>query len=183
MLILMLLRSYLVSNVLNDVAALTFARGPAFLSSVFDRAQLDALVLFSFRLHNQICPGPNLLGLWLSLRYCCMRSALYRALSASYHHRGFRLRVQLSVSLFCPRPRRDGQLALILKLGIAFLWLLIWGAKPQPELHASHPQQRDFTDINSKQPYENKTRLQMDLLRPPRRRHRLFRVRLLDLEQ
>src|SRR3954462_7319323 len=43
--------SYL--NVLNDLAALTLARGPAFLSAVFDRAQLDALVLFFFRLHNQ----------------------------------------------------------------------------------------------------------------------------------
>src|SRR3954463_581616 len=42
--------SYL--NVLNDLAALTFARSPDFLSTVFDKAQLDAFALFFVRLHN-----------------------------------------------------------------------------------------------------------------------------------
>src|SRR6266404_9408875 len=54
MMILMLISvpiSYL--NVLNDLAAITLARGPAFLSAVFDQRQLDALVLFFLRLHNQ----------------------------------------------------------------------------------------------------------------------------------
>src|SRR5436305_12337771 len=54
MLILMLISvpiSYL--NVLNDLAAITFARGPEFLSAVFNKQQLDAFVLFFLRLHNQ----------------------------------------------------------------------------------------------------------------------------------
>src|SRR5437867_7418680 len=53
MLVLMLIAtpiSYL--NVLNDLAAITFARGPEFLSS-FAQPQRDALVLFFLRLHNQ----------------------------------------------------------------------------------------------------------------------------------
>ncbi len=53
MLVLMLLSvpiSYL--NVLNDLAALVFARGPEFLSA-FTQPQRDALVLFFLRLHNQ----------------------------------------------------------------------------------------------------------------------------------
>src|SRR5256714_11213926 len=66
MMILMLVSvpiSYL--NVLNDLAALTFARGPAFLASVFDKAQLDALVLFFFRSHNQgIVLAQIFWGLW-----------------------------------------------------------------------------------------------------------------------
>src|SRR3954447_9375984 len=51
MIILMLISipmSYL--NVLNDLAALTLARSPAFLSAVFAKPQLDALVLFFLRL-------------------------------------------------------------------------------------------------------------------------------------
>src|SRR3954468_16359199 len=53
MMILMLISvpiSYL--NVLNDLAALTLARGPVFLS-VFDRSQLDALSYLFLRLHGQ----------------------------------------------------------------------------------------------------------------------------------
>src|SRR6266700_3609863 len=53
MLVLMLISvpiSYL--NVLNDLAAITFARGPEFLSS-FAQPQRDALVLFFLCLHNQ----------------------------------------------------------------------------------------------------------------------------------
>ena len=56
--------SYL--NVLNDLAALTLARGPAFLSTVFDKAQLDALVMFFLRLHNQgVVLAQIFWGLWL----------------------------------------------------------------------------------------------------------------------
>src|SRR6266487_3969880 len=67
MMILMLISvpiSYL--NVLNDLAAHTFARGPEFLSAVFDKAQLDAFVLFFLRLHNQgFILAQIFWGLWL----------------------------------------------------------------------------------------------------------------------
>src|SRR2546421_13068870 len=66
MMILMLISvpiSYL--NVLNDLAALTLARGPAFLS-VFDRPQLDALSYLFLRLHGQgFIIAQIFWGLWL----------------------------------------------------------------------------------------------------------------------
>src|SRR5437667_9713610 len=66
MLVLMLLSvpiSYL--NVLNDLAAITFARGPEFLSA-FAQPQRDALVLFFLRLHSQgLVLAQIFWGLWL----------------------------------------------------------------------------------------------------------------------
>src|SRR6266700_6188261 len=66
MLVLMLISvpiSYL--NVLNDLAALTFARGPEFLS-IFDQAQRAALTLFFLRLHSQgFILAQIFWGLWL----------------------------------------------------------------------------------------------------------------------
>src|SRR5437867_6307430 len=67
MLVLMLISvpiSYL--NVLNDLAALIFARGPEFLSAVFDQRQLDALVLFFLRQHSHgFILAQIFWGLWL----------------------------------------------------------------------------------------------------------------------
>jgi Domain of unknown function (DUF4386) len=52
-------------NVLNDVAALTLARGADFLAA-FDRAQLDALAYFFLRLHARgITVASIFWGLWL----------------------------------------------------------------------------------------------------------------------
>src|SRR5438046_10012945 len=67
MMILMLISVPISSlNLLNDLAALTFARGPEFLSAVFDKAQLDAFVLFFLRLHNQgFILAQIFWGLWL----------------------------------------------------------------------------------------------------------------------
>src|ERR1043166_738259 len=66
MLVLMLISvpiSYL--NLLNDLAAITFARGPEFLAS-FAQPQRDALVLFFLRLHNQgLALAQIFWGLWL----------------------------------------------------------------------------------------------------------------------
>jgi len=52
-------------NVLNDSAALMFARGPDFLS-VFDKPQRDALVLLFIRLHHDgVVVNEIFWGLWL----------------------------------------------------------------------------------------------------------------------
>jgi hypothetical protein len=138
MLILMLISvpiSYL--NVLNDVAAITFARGPAFLSAVFDKAQLDAFVLFFLRLHNQgLALAQIFWGLWLfPLGIAVIRSGFIpRFVGIAVMIAGFGYVISSSVSLFLPASAQGiGQLAMILGVGeLAFFWLLIWGAKPQP---------------------------------------------------
>jgi hypothetical protein len=127
--------SYL--NVLNDLAALTFARGPAFLSGVFDKAQLDALVLFFFRLHNQgIIVAQIFWGLWLfPFGFAVMRSGFIpRFVGIAAIIAGSGYVISSSVALFLP-PSAQGfaDLAMILGFGeFAILWMVIWGAKAQP---------------------------------------------------
>jgi hypothetical protein len=126
--------SYL--NVLNDVAALTFARGPTFLSAVFDKAQLDALVLFFFRLHNQgIVLAQIFWGLWLfPFGLAVLRSGFIpRFVGIATMIAGAGYMINSSFSLFLPASMHGiGDLAMILGLGeLAFFWLLIWGAKDQ----------------------------------------------------
>jgi Domain of unknown function (DUF4386) len=137
MIILMLVSvpiSYL--NVLNDLAALTFARGPAFLSDVFDKAQLDALVLFFFRLHNQgIIVAQIFWGLWLfPFGIVVMRSGFIpRFVGIAAIVAGSGYVIASSVALFLP-PSAQGfaDLAMILGIGeFAILWMVIWGAKDQ----------------------------------------------------
>lgn len=137
MMILMLISvpmSYL--NVLNDLAALTFARGPGFLSGVFDKAQLDALVLFFLRLHNQgIILAQIFWGLWLfPFGIVSMRSGFIpRFVGIAAMVAGSGYVIASSVALFLPASARGiGDLAMILGIGeLAFLWLLIWGAREQ----------------------------------------------------
>lgn len=124
--------SYL--NVLNDVAVLVLARGPAFLSSVFDKAQLDALVLFYFRLHNQGAIVAQIFwGLWLFpfaiLVWRC--GFIPRFVSITVAIAGCGYVISSSVSLFFPPSAHAiGDLALMLGAGeLAFFWLLIRGAK------------------------------------------------------
>jgi Domain of unknown function (DUF4386) len=131
--------SYL--NVLNDLAALTFARGPAFLSGVFDKAQLDAFVLFFFRLHNQgVVLAQIFWGLWLfPFGIAVWRSGFIpRFVSVAVMIAGCGYVIASSVSLFLPASAQGiGGLAMILGAGeLAFLWLLIWGAKDQPNRQA-----------------------------------------------
>ena len=135
MLILMMISvpiSYL--NVLNDLAVLTFARGPAFLSAAFDKAQLDAFVLFFFRLHNQgIILAQIFWGLWLfPFGIAVIRSAFIpRFVGIAAIAAGGGYVISSSISLFLP-PSAQGfaDLATILGIGeLAILWLLIWGAK------------------------------------------------------
>jgi hypothetical protein len=143
MMILMLISvpiSYL--NVLNDVAALTLARGPAFLSGVFDKAQLDAFVLFFLRLHSQgLTLAQIFWGLWLfPFGIAVMRSGFIpRAVAIFAMIAGCGYVISSSVSLFLPASAQGiGELAMILGVGeLAFFWLLIWGAKEPPP---NHPQ-------------------------------------------
>lgn len=136
MLILMLISvpiSYL--NVLNDLAAITFARGPEFLSS-FPQPQRDALVLFFLRLHNQgFVLAQIFWGLWLfPFGILIWRSGfipriigVFAILACCGYVIGS------CASLFLPAYAGVvGQYAMILQAGeLAFIWMLIWGAKDQ----------------------------------------------------
>ena len=142
MMVLMLISvpmSYL--NLLNDLAALTLARSPAFLSAVFDKAQLDALVLFFLRLHNQgIILAQIFWGLWLfPFGVVAMRSGFIpRFVGIAAIVAGSGYVIASSISLFLPALAQWGQLAMVLGAGeLAFLWMLIWGAKAPPPDHSS----------------------------------------------
>ena len=124
--------SYL--NVLNDLAALTFARDPIFLSAVFDKAQLDAFVLFFLHLHNQgVVLAQIFWGLWLfPFGIAVMRSGFIpRFVGIAAMIAGCGYVISSSVFLFLPASARGvGQLAQVLGIGeLAFFWMLIWGAK------------------------------------------------------
>jgi hypothetical protein len=143
MLVLMLLSvpvSYL--NVLNDLAALVFARGPEFLSA-FTQPQRDALVLFFLRLHNQgLALAQIFWGLWLfPCGIAVIRSGFIpRFVGIAVMIAGFGYVISSSVSLFLPAFAQGiGDLAMVLGVGeFAFFWLLIWGAKAQSGATA-HP--------------------------------------------
>ncbi|HKQ36953.1 MAG TPA: DUF4386 domain-containing protein [Verrucomicrobiae bacterium] len=126
--------SYL--NLLNDLAAIAFAREPAFLSAVFSKAQLDAFVLFFLRLHNQgIILAQIFWGLWLfPFGLAVIRSGFIpRFVGIATIAAGSGYVISSSVSLFLP-PGAHGiaDLAMILGIGeLAFLWMVIWGAKDQ----------------------------------------------------
>ncbi|HEX8280726.1 MAG TPA: DUF4386 domain-containing protein [Chthoniobacterales bacterium] len=131
--------SYL--NVLNDLAALTVARSPAFLTAVFDQAQLDAFVLFFLRLHNQgVTLAQIFWGLWLfPFGTAVMRSSFIpRFVGIAAIVAGCGYVIASSVSLFLPPSARGfADLAMILGVGeLTFLWLLIWGAKDQSSRRA-----------------------------------------------
>jgi hypothetical protein len=136
MLVLMLISvpiSYL--NVLNDLAALTFARGPEFLS-IFDQAQRDALTLFFLRLHSQgFILAQIFWGLWLfPFGILIWRSGFIpRILGVFAIIAGCGYVISSSASLFLPTfAGVIGQYAMILQAGeLSFIWLLLWGAKPQ----------------------------------------------------
>src|SRR6267143_5305398 len=142
MMILMLVSvpiSYL--NVLNDLVALTLARGPDFLS-IFDQHQRDALAYLFLRLHGQgIILAQIFWGLWLfPFGITVMRSGFIpRFVGIAAIIAGSGYVISSSVSLFLPASAHGiGQLAMILGVGeLAFFWLLIWGAKEQ---RSNHPQ-------------------------------------------
>jgi Domain of unknown function (DUF4386) len=126
--------SYL--NVLNDLAALTFARGPDFLSAVFDRRQLDAFVLFFLRLHNQgLVLAQIFWGLWLfPFGIVLWRSGFIpRILGVFAIIAGCGNVMSSFASLFLPTYAGViGQYATILQAGeLPLVWMLIWGARDQ----------------------------------------------------
>jgi hypothetical protein len=137
MMILMLISvpiSYL--NVLNDLAAMTLARGPAFLSA-FDQPQLDSLSYFFLRLHNQgFILAQIFWGLWLfPFGIVAIRSGFIpRFVGIAGIVAGCGYVISSSVSLFLPASAQGiGRFAMILGAGeLAFLWMLIWGAKEPP---------------------------------------------------
>ena len=126
--------SYL--NVLNDLAALTFARGPEFLA-VFDQPQRDALVLFFLRLHSQgFILAQIFWGLWLfPFGILIMRSGFIpRFLGISVIVAGCGYVISSCAILFLPRYAPTiSQFAMILEMGeLPLIWMLIWGAKESP---------------------------------------------------
>jgi uncharacterized protein DUF4386 len=136
MIILMLISvpiSYL--NVLNDLAAMTLARGPAFLSA-FDRPQLDGLSYLFLRLHSLgFILAQIFWGLWLfPFGIAVMRSDFIpRFVGIAAIVAGCGYVTSSSVSLFLPPSAQGiGELAMILGVGeLAILWMLIWGARDQ----------------------------------------------------
>jgi hypothetical protein len=142
MLVLMLISvpiSYL--NVLNDLAAITFARGPEFLSS-FAQPQRDALVLFFLRLHNQgVALAQIFWGLWLfPFGILIWRSGFIpRVLGVFVIIACFGNVISSSASLFLPTYAGViDRYATVLQAGeLPLIWMLIWGAKDQPEVTAN----------------------------------------------
>ena len=141
MLVLMLLStpiSYL--NVLNDVAALTFARGPAFLA-IFDQPQRDALTFFFLRLHNQgIVLAQIFWGLWLfPFGILIIRSGFiprFVGFSVIVAGSGYVI-ASCSLLLLPGFGSTINQFAMILGVGeLALIWMLIWGARQQPTDHS-----------------------------------------------
>ena len=124
------------ANVLNDVAALTLAKGAPFLA-VFERAELDALSYLFVRLHsNGITVASIFWGLWLiPFGILVIQSRFIpRFLGYLLFIAGGAYVLSAFSTLVLPaiRPFVD-QFALLFEMGelpIIF-WLLIWGAKEQ----------------------------------------------------
>jgi hypothetical protein len=124
-------------NVLNEIAALVFARGSGFLS-VFDQRQLDALAYLFLHLHSQGFVVAGLFwGLWLfPFGMLVIRSRFIpRALGVCQMIAGVGYVANSSTSLLLPQyAPLVSQVAIVLFFGEfpIVVWLLIWGAKTQP---------------------------------------------------
>jgi hypothetical protein len=125
-------------NVVNDAAALVLVRGADFLS-VFEKPQRDALAMLFLRLHHQeIVAAEILWGLWLfPLAILVYRSRfLPRFLGVWLIINGFAYLTMSFTGLLLPRYEdMVSNIAFPALLGeMAFmLWLVIKGAKPQPQ--------------------------------------------------
>jgi len=129
-------------NVLNEFAALVFAKGADFLS-VFETRQLDALALLFLRLHGQGLAVVSIFwGLWLfPFGFLVIRSGFIpRVLGVLLMIAGLGYLISTSTSLLLPAyGHLVDRFAMVLELGelpIIF-WLLIWGAKEQPSASPS----------------------------------------------
>jgi hypothetical protein len=121
-------------NVLNDVAALILARGADFLS-VFDKGQLDALVLLFLRLHNYgLLVAQIFWGLWLiPFGLLVMRSGFIPRVLGIFLMLaclGY-LATSFTYLLLPQYGHLVSRFATVLEVGElpVVLWLLIWGAK------------------------------------------------------
>ena len=124
-------------NMLNDAAALMFARGADFLS-VFEKPQRDALAMLFLRLHHQgVVAAEIFWGLWLfPLAILVYRSHfLPRFLGVWLILNGFAYLALSFAGLLLPQyeemvsniafPAQLGEIAIM-------LWLVVKGARPQP---------------------------------------------------
>jgi len=125
-------------NTVNEMAALTLARGPAFLS-VFDRAQADALAYLFIRLHSLgINVASIFWGLWLiPFGLLVVRSGWFpRVLGWVLMLAGTAYVVDAFVTILLPKlaPYVDGP-AMLLEVGELpiILWLAIKGARTRHE--------------------------------------------------
>jgi len=124
-------------NVLNDLAALTLAKGPDFLS-VFERPQLDALAYLFLRLHGLGIDVASIFwGLWLfPFAFLVIRSRfipkvlgyLLVVAGSAYLVAAF---ATLVVPAWLPVVSKFALPLETAELPIIF-WLLIWGARPRP---------------------------------------------------
>jgi hypothetical protein len=125
-------------NVLNDIAPLILVSGAGFLS-VFEKSQLDALVLVFLRLHNSgLLVAQIFWGLWLfPFGLLVIRSHFIpRALGVLLIIACFAyLADSFTFLLLPPYGHLVSNFATVFEgigeLSIVF-WLLIWGAKQQP---------------------------------------------------
>jgi hypothetical protein len=121
-------------NVLNEIAALTLAKGPEFLAA-FSRTELDALSYLFVRLHSQgITIASIFWGLWLfPFGILVIRSGfiprflgwLLLAAGTSYVVDGF---TTLALPQLAPFVSPFAMPLAACELPIIF-WLLIWGAR------------------------------------------------------
>jgi len=124
-------------NVLNEIAALNLASGADFLS-VFDKRQLDALVLLFLRLHSQgLLVAGIFWGLWLfPFGILVMRSGFIpRVLGVFLIIACFGYLASSFTFLLLPAYGHIvSRFAMVLTLGELpiILWLLIKGAEDQP---------------------------------------------------
>src|SRR5499427_725699 len=129
-------------NVVNDAAALLFARGGGYLS-VFNKPQTDAFARLFLDLHHQLDLAnlvfaglwlfpfgllvyksrflPRFLGVWLMIAcFAWLAFCFTGLLFPAYQDKAFSI----------TQPIALGEVA-------TMLWLVIRGAKPQPALHAA----------------------------------------------
>jgi hypothetical protein len=126
-------------NVLNELAALTLARGAPFLAP-FDRPQLDALAYLFVRLHSRgIDVASVFWGLWLfPFGLLVIRSGFIpKILGALLIAGGIGYIAAAMASLVLPPgpvTTMIGSVAEILEFGEIpiILWLAIWGARVKP---------------------------------------------------
>ena len=123
-------------NVLNNIAALSLAKGAGNFLSVFDAPQRDALAYLFVRLHSQgVFVAQIFWGLWLfPLAVLVMRSRfiprflgiLLIIAGCGYVASSF---AQLTFPQYAAVVYRVAMIAQFGELPIV-LWLLIWGARP-----------------------------------------------------